>query len=313
VKNLLLPFYIINIIYNRIYYSGWTMKGIILAGGKGTRLYPITKVLSKQILPVYDKPMIYYSLSVLMLAGIKDILIISSERDISFYEALLGNGVQYGVNIQYSIQKEPRGIAEAFIIGRSFIANSSVALILGDNVFYGDAFYKILGNIGELESQAIVFAYYVYDPSNYGIVEFNRQGEAISVEEKPVCPKSNYAIPGLYFYDSSVVDKAQQLKPSNRGELEITDINKMYLYNKQLKVLPLDSKTKWYDTGTCKSLHEASSFVRKTQRKGKAYVGCIEEVAFRKGYISEEQLLSLARSNIKSDYGRYLIGLTTKG
>ncbi|ACO86550.1 glucose-1-phosphate thymidylyltransferase RfbA [Clostridium botulinum] len=282
------------------------MKGIILAGGSGTRLYPCTKAISKQIIPVYDKPMIYYPLSVLMLAGIREVLIISTERDISLFKELLGNGNQLGMNFSYNIQKEPRGIGEAFIIGRDFIDNDSCSLILGDNIFYGQGFTPILEKAASINTGAGIFAYYVNNPKDYGIVEFDKNFNVVSIEEKPKEPRSNYAIPGLYFYDNDVVNIAKEIRPSPRGELEITDINKVYLRNKNLKVQVLSRGFAWLDTGTHDALLEASNFVRTVQKRQGLYVACIEEIAYRRGFINKDQLYELSNSLLKTDYGRYL-------
>ncbi|EPY6466796.1 glucose-1-phosphate thymidylyltransferase RfbA [Clostridium sporogenes] len=282
------------------------MKGIILAGGSGTRLYPCTKAISKQIIPVYDKPMIYYPLSVLMLAGIREVLIISTERDISLFKELLGNGNQLGMNFSYKIQKEPRGIGEAFIIGRDFIDNDSCSLILGDNIFYGQGFTPILEKAASINTGAGIFAYYVNNPKDYGIVEFDKNFNVVSIEEKPEEPRSNYAIPGLYFYDNDVVNIAKEIRPSPRGELEITDINKVYLRNKNLKVQVLSRGFAWLDTGTHDALLEASNFVRTVQKRQGLYVACIEEIAYRRGFINKDQLYELSNSLLKTDYGRYL-------
>jgi len=285
------------------------LKGIILAGGSGTRLYPITKSISKQIVPIYDKPMIYYPLSVLMLAGIRDILIISTPRDLPVYEELLGDGSQLGMNFSYRVQLKPNGIAEAFIIGEEFIKDESVALILGDNVFYGYGFTGILREVASLKEGAYIFGYYVNNPSAYGVVEFDDQWNVLSIEEKPKEPKSNYAVPGLYFYDKNVVDIAKNLKPSARGELEITDVNREYLNNKKLKVKVLGRGFAWLDTGTHDALLEASNFVQTVQKRQGLYVACIEEIAYRNGFISKEQLHALAEPLMKTEYGKYLMAL----
>lgn len=285
------------------------MKGIILAGGSGTRLYPITKAISKHIIPVYDKPMIYYPLSVLMLAGIRDILIISTKRDITVYEELLGDGSQLGLSFTYKIQDEPKGIAEAFIIGEDFIGDSPVCLILGDNIFYGQGFSPILEKASNIEKGATIFGYYVKDPHRYGIVEFGESGQAISLEEKPKTPKSNYAISGLYFYDNEVIKIAKEIKPSNRGELEITDINKVYLERGLLSVQTLGRGFAWLDTGTHDSLLEANNYVHAIQKRQGLYIACIEEIAYRNGYINKEQLIKLAKPLLKTDYGEYLMSI----
>lgn len=285
------------------------MKGIILAGGSGTRLYPITKSISKQIVPIYDKPMIYYPLSVLMLAGIREILIISTPRDLPAYKELLGDGSQLGMNFSYEIQYAPNGIAEAFLIGEKFIDNDSVALILGDNVFYGYGFSGMLREASALKEGAYIFGYYVNNPGAYGVVEFDDQWNVLSIEEKPKEPKSNYAVPGLYFYDKEVVDIARGLKPSARGELEITDLNREYLNSKRLKVKLLGRGFAWLDTGTHDALLEASNFVQTVQKRQGLYIACIEEIAYRNGFITKEQLQGLAVPLIKTEYGRYLIAI----
>ncbi|MED0985281.1 glucose-1-phosphate thymidylyltransferase RfbA [Bacillus paramycoides] len=285
------------------------MKGIILAGGSGTRLYPITKSISKQLVPIYDKPMIYYPLSVLMLAGIKEILLISTPNDLPQFEALLGDGSSLGISIQYEVQEQPRGLAEAFIIGKDFIGEDNVALVLGDNIFYGQGFTEVLQKAVQLEEGALVFGYYVKNPEDYGVVEFDYLGNVLSLEEKPVNPKSNYAVPGLYFYDNEVVDIARQIKPSPRGELEITSINEEYLRRGSLKTELFSRGMAWLDTGTHSSLLEASNFVEAVQNRQGLYISCIEEIAFRKGYINEEQLVQLAKPLIKTEYGEYLMRL----
>lgn len=282
------------------------MKGIILAGGSGTRLYPITKSVSKQALPIYDKPMIYYPMSVLMLAGIKDILIISTPRDISTFEELFGNGSELGLNIQYTIQKQPNGVAEAFIIGEEFIGDDKVALVLGDNIFYGYGFSERLKNAVERD-EATIFGYHVSNPQAFGVVEFDKDFNVISIEEKPEKPKSNYAVPGLYFYDNDVVEIAKNVKPSERGELEITSVNNEYLKRGKLKVELFGRGMAWLDTGTHKGLLEASNYVEAVQTRQGLYIACLEEIAYRKGYINKEQLLELAKPLMKTEYGQYLV------
>ncbi|NLY76523.1 MAG: glucose-1-phosphate thymidylyltransferase RfbA [Tissierellia bacterium] len=282
------------------------MKGIVLAGGNGTRLYPSTKAISKQIIPVYDKPMIYYPLSVLMLAGIREILIISTERDLPMYKELLGDGSELGLSFSYKVQKEPKGIAQAFIIGEDFIDNDSCCLILGDNIFYGQGFSPVLQQVSNVKDGAYIFAYWVDNPEAYGIVEIDSNGNIISLEEKPKNPRSNYAIPGLYFYDNLVVDIAKSIEPSDRGELEITDINKVYFENNKLNVKVLGRGFAWLDAGTHDSLLEASNFVRTIQKREGLYIACLEEIAYRKGYIDVEQLKKLSELHGSSHYGKYL-------
>jgi glucose-1-phosphate thymidylyltransferase len=284
------------------------MKGIILAGGSGTRLHPITKVISKQLMPVYDKPMIYYPLSTLIYAGIREILIISTSKDLPLFRDLLGDGSQLGCSFSYTIQEEPRGLAEAFLIGADFIGQEKVALILGDNIFYGSGLSELLQSNNDPEG-GIIYAYRVNDPERYGVVEFDSEGKAVSIEEKPLKPKSNYAVPGIYFYDNSVVEIARNIKPSARGELEITDVNKEYLKRGKLNVSILDRGTAWLDTGTVAALMNASQFVSVIENRQGLKIGSIEEAAFQMGYISASQLEFLASSLIKSGYGDYLLGL----
>lgn len=285
------------------------MKGIILAGGAGTRLYPVTRSISKQILPVYDKPMIFYPLSVLMLAGIREILIISTPTDIHLYEDLFGNGEQLGLQISYKIQPSPDGLSQAFILGEEFIGDQNVCMILGDNIFYGYNFRDILEEAALLQDGAMVFGYYVNDPERYGVVEFDDAGNVISIEEKPQHPRSNYAVTGLYFYSNDVVAKAKSLKPSPRGELEITDLNRIYLEENRLKVKLLGRGFAWLDTGTHESLLQASNFIATIEQRQGLKVSCIEEIAYKKGFINQEQLLALAEPLKKNQYGQYLLKL----
>jgi len=284
------------------------MKGIILAGGSGTRLYPLTKVVSKQLMPIYDKPMIYYPLSTLMYAGIKEILIISTPKDLPLFEDLLGDGQKYGCNFSYATQEKPNGLAEAFLIGADFIGTDKVALILGDNIFYGTGLAKLLQSNNNPDG-GIIYAYRVHDPERYGVVEFDKEGQAISIEEKPENPKSNYAVPGIYFYDNSVIDIAKNIKPSPRGELEITDVNKAYLSQGKLSVSILDRGTAWLDTGTFQSLMQASQFIEVIEERQGLKIGSIEAAAFEMGFISSEAFKELAKPLLKSGYGNNLLGL----
>ncbi len=285
------------------------MKGIILAGGSGTRLYPITRGISKQLIPVYDKPMVYYPLSTLMLAGIRDILVISTPEYTSLFEELLGNGSEFGINLSYKVQEHPNGLAEAFVLGKEFIGNDSVCLILGDNIYYGSGLSKLLQEAAQKESGATVFGYHVNDPERFGVVEFDEEMHALSIEEKPARPKSNYAVTGLYFYDNDVVDIAANLKPSPRGELEITDINKEYLRRGKLDVKLMGRGYAWLDTGTHDSMLEAASFIATIQKRQNLKVACLEEIAYRMGWISKDKLVELAQPMKKNDYGQYLLRL----
>ena len=289
------------------------MKGIVLAGGSGTRLYPITKAVSKQLLPLYDKPMIYYPISVLMLAGIKEILIISTPRDLPMYKDLLGDGSSLGIKFEYAVQEHPNGLAEAFIVGEDFIGDDNVALILGDNIFHGHRFTEILERSTELDEGAIIFGYYTNNPEAFGVVEFDDDGNVLSVEEKPEYPKSNYVVPGLYFYDNDVIEIAKNVKPSDRGEVEITSVNEEYLNRGKLKVELLGRGMAWLDTGTHTGLLEAANFIETVQKRQSLYIACLEEIAYLKGYISDEKLLETAKELEKTDYGQYLFNLVKRG
>ncbi len=288
------------------------MKGIILAGGSGTRLYPLTKSISKQLIPIYDKPMIYYPLSILMLAGIRDILVISDPQNISLYQNLLGNGHQFGINISFKVQPSPDGLPQAFLIGEDFIDNDRVCLILGDNIFYGHGLPKILHEAASNKNEAIVFGYYVNQPERYGVVDFDNENNVLGIEEKPKNPKSNFAITGLYFYPNDVIPKAKSLKPSARGELEITDLNKLYLEEHKLKVELLGRGIAWLDTGTHESLLDASNFIQTIEKRQGLKISCIEEIAYKYGYISNEDLINLAKPLQKNQYGQYLLKIAQK-
>lgn len=290
--------------------GGKSMKGIILAGGSGTRLYPITKGISKQLLPIYDKPMIYYPLSVLMLSKIREVLIISNQEYIGFYKSLLGDGSEIGMKFEFKIQKYPKGLADAFIVGEEFIGDDSVCLILGDNVFYGQGFGPKLLEAASIEKGAVIFGYYVNNPREFGVVEFDEDYNVVSLEEKPEQPKSHYAIPGLYYYDNSVVEKAKNLKPSTRGEIEITDLNRVYLAEASLKVELLGRGFAWLDTGTYDGLADASDFVRTIQKRTGLYISCLEEIAYRNKWITKHELINLGRAYEKTEYGKYILSIT---
>lgn len=285
------------------------MKGIILAGGSGSRLYPITKGVSKQLLPIYDKPMIYYPLSVLMLSGIREILLISNPEYIELYKRLLNNGSHLGIDIEYKIQERPRGLADAFIVGEEFIGSDTVCLILGDNVFYGQGFGSTLRKVSQIQEGATIFGYYVNNPDEFGVVEFDEDGNVLSLEEKPKKPKSNYAVPGLYFYDNTVVEKAKNLKPSERGELEITDLNKEYMKEGKLKVQLLGRGLAWLDTGTYDGLANATDFVRTIQKRTGLYIACLEEIAYKNKWITKDQLIKMGKEYEKTEYGQYILSL----
>ena len=285
------------------------MKGIILAGGSGSRLYPITKGVSKQLLPIYDKPMIYYPLSVLMLSGIREILLISNPEYIELYKRLLNNGSHLGIDIEYKIQERPRGLADAFIVGEEFIGSDTVCLILGDNVFYGQGFGSTLSKVSQIQEGATIFGYYVNNPDEFGVVEFDEDGNVLSLEEKPKKPKSNYAVPGLYFYDNTVIEKAKNLKPSERGELEITDLNKEYMKEGKLKVQLLGRGLAWLDTGTYDGLANATDFVRTIQKRTGLYIACLEEIAYKNKWITKDQLIKMGKEYEKTEYGQYILSL----